>query len=233
MENNMNKKICTKCNIEKDTNQFYKLKTGKFGVRSECKECAKEYYENNKETIVSYKKEYYKINKEKLSKKSKMYNENNKEKIKEWRENNKESIKQKDKEWYRNNKESILEKANEYKKERRSTDPLYKLTFNIRNLIRISLKNGGYKKNTKTANILGCDYETFKNHIESQFEPWMDWSKHGLYNGELNYGFDLDHIIPISTAKNEEEAYKLNHYTNLRPLCSYINRNIKKDKINY
>lgn len=32
---------------------------------------------------------------------------------------------------------------------------------------------------------------------------------------------------------NNKEVYKLNHYTNLRPLCSYTNRHIKKDKLNY
>ena len=28
----------------------------------------------------------------------------------------------------------------------------------------------------------------------------------------------IDHIIPISSATTEEEVYKLNHYTNLRPM---------------
>ena len=55
----------------------------------------------------------------------------------------------------------------------------------------------------------------------------MNWENRGLYNGELNYGWDLDHIIPICKAKTDEEVYKLNHYTNFQPLCSKINRDIK------
>jgi 5-methylcytosine-specific restriction endonuclease McrA len=47
----------------------------------------------------------------------------------------------------------------------------------------------------------------------------------------LNYGWDIDHIIPISSAGSEENIIKLNHYTNLQPLCSKINRDIKKDKL--
>jgi hypothetical protein len=63
----------------------------------------------------------------------------------------------------------------------------------------------------KTIEILGCTYEYFKIYIESKFEDWMNWENQGKYNGELNFGWDMDHIIPISSAKNEEEIYKLNH----------------------
>jgi hypothetical protein len=58
----------------------------------------------------------------------------------------------------------------------------------------------------------------------------MNWENYGKYNGELNYGWDIDHIIPISFAKTEEDVLRLNHYSNLQPLCSYINRFIKRDK---
>lgn len=61
----------------------------------------------------------------------------------------------------------------------------------------------------------------------------MTWENRGLYNSELNYGWDIDHIIPLSSALTEEDILKLNHYTNLQPLCSYTNRYIKKDNINY
>ena len=57
----------------------------------------------------------------------------------------------------------------------------------------------------------------------------MAWENKGLYNGELNYGWDVDHIKPLSTASSEEELIILNHYTNLQPLCSKINRDIKRD----
>jgi hypothetical protein len=67
--------------------------------------------------------------------------------------------------------------------------------------------------------------------LEDKFQPWMTWENRGLYNGELSYGWDIDHIIPISSAKTEEEIIKLNHYSNLQPLCSKINRDIKKDKL--
>ena len=59
----------------------------------------------------------------------------------------------------------------------------------------------------------------------------MIWENKGLYNGEFNFGWDIDHIIPLSSAKTEKDIIRLNHYTNLQPLCSKINRDIKKDHI--
>lgn len=61
-------KKCTKCGIEKTISEFYKRKTGKFGVDSVCKECKriqnrltdKIYREKNKEKISKQKKIYYK-----------------------------------------------------------------------------------------------------------------------------------------------------------------------------
>ena len=121
-----------------------------------------------------------------------------------------------------------------YNKNRKTIDPLYKLKCNIRSLIGDYIKKGGYNKRTKTTQILGCTFEEFKQHIESKWESWMNWNnygnpKDGIY--ELNKTWDIDHITPITLAKTEEGVIALNHYTNLKALCSYVNRFIKKDKL--
>ena len=95
----------------------------------------------------------------------------------------------------------------------------------------INFNHNGAKKNSKTAQILGCSFEEFRQHIESKFELWMNWNNRGKYNGNPNYGWDLDHIIPTSTAITEKDVIKLNHYTNYQPLCSFINRDVKKNNI--
>ena len=85
-------KKCSKCGEWKPFSEFYKKKNTKDGLRSECKICRKEYYENNKDQIKEYREKYYENNKEKLKEINKKYYENNKEKLKEYqkeyRENN-------------------------------------------------------------------------------------------------------------------------------------------------
>jgi hypothetical protein len=61
----------------------------------------------------------------------------------------------------------------------------------------------------------------------------MNWDNYGNpKDGMLEYNktWDIDHITPTSSAITEEELIKLNHYTNLKPLCSKFNRHIKRDK---
>ena len=205
------------------------------------REYMRKYRENNKEKIKEINKKggkkYKTKNKEKILLDQKEYRENNKEKIKEinskYYEENKELLKPSQKEYYKNNKEKIREYKNSYKKNRILTDPLFKLKENIKTSIYIVLKRNGYNKKSRTHEILGCSYEEFKTYLESLWEEWMNWENHGKYNGQLNYGWDIDHIIPLSTAKTEEGLLKLNHFSNLQPLCSYVNRVIKKDNINY
>lgn len=234
-------KVCKGCEIPKEVTEFNKNLKMKDGLLNFCKECLyhkhkesrKISYLNNKERIKSYLEE----NKEKIKKRSNeyytTYYDKNKEKIieyqKEYRIKNIDVKKEYEKGYRTNNKE----KRSIYHKNRKEIDHLYKFTLNIRNVIYTSFKNKGYSKNSKTHDILGCTFEEFKIYLESKFEDWMSWNNKGLYNGEFNFGWDIDHIIPLSSGKTEEDIIKLNHYTNLQPLCSRINRDIKKDIVDY
>jgi len=62
----------------------------------------------------------------------------------------------------------------------------------------------------------------------------MNWENYGKYNGEYNFGWDIDHIEPLFPEghnRTEEDILRLNHYTNLQPLCSRVNRYDKKNII--
>jgi hypothetical protein len=155
--------------------------------------------------------------------------EQNRVACRKWRAKNKDKVKELNKKHgVKNNKHTEYRK--EYRRRRMQTDPLFKLRSGIRTLIYDSLRRKGHKKNSKTATILGCTFEEFKQYIESQFEPWMNWDNQGNnIVTEPNTTWDLDHIIPISNATTLEEVIKLNHYTNFQPLCSYNNRFIKRN----
>jgi hypothetical protein len=252
----LSKKICSKCKIEKYSDEYHRKLNNKDGLSYNCKQCAslenKVYKEKNREVNNSNRKEYYQNNKEYFSKKSKEYYEFNKEKViennKEYYSNNKEYFSEKAKEYKINNKEKLKEynkeymkvyaeenkvKRSKYERNKKNIDPLYKLSTVVRNSIRYSIKVKNYYKKNKTDEILGCSYDEFRIYIESRFEDWMNWNNHGLYNGDINFGWDLDHIIPLSSARTEEEIILLNHYTNFQPLCSFVNRYIKRDRLDY
>lgn len=209
-------KKCSKCLEEKEI--VYFLKKGNI-----CKKCrleyAKEYRRKNKDRIDKYNNEnaerissYRKSDRRKEV--TKKYRDKNKEKLrikkKEWENKNRDKINIRQKAWREKNIEKISKKRSLYIKNRKK-DPLYKLICTIGSSIKISIIRNGFSKKSKTPEILGCTFEEFKIHIESKFDENMNWVNHGEY-------WHLDHIIPISWAKTEEEVYKLNHYTNFQPL---------------
>ena len=163
-------------------------------------ESCRQYNIDNYEKIKERKKAYYLSNKEEIEKKQKEYRLKNSDKI----------LDQK-KEYYQNNKES----RNVYQKNRRLNDPLYKLRSSIASLILISIKKIGYSKNSKTYEILGCTFEEFKSHLESQFTEGMTWENQGKWH--------MDHIYPVSLAIDEDHLIRLNHYTNFQPLWAIDN----------
>ena len=192
---------------------------------------SKKYREENREILCLRNKKYYENNKEIITKKNTEYVNNNLKKTKEykqqWAKENEERLKIKRKKYYKDNKDELNKKL----RERIKNDILFSLTSKIRKNILKVFRERGFEKNNKTAEILGCSFAFFKEYIESKFEPWMTWENRGLYNGALNFGWDIDHIIPLITAKTKEDIIKLNHYTNLQPLCSKINRVIKKGRV--
>lgn len=229
----MEKKICSKCKIEKEVCEFYKNPKKENEFRNTCKICmnknSKRYYQNNieseRERIRKYSKEYYLNNKITENIRFKNYRNNNLEKVKEIqrlskkkeREKNPEKFINLTREWRKNNPGYNVT----YNKNRRQIDPLFKLKLTIRSRIRTFLNIKNIIKKNKTFDIVGCPPIFLKEHLEKQFTDGMSWENHGLY------GWHIDHIIPLSSAKTEEEIYKLCHYTNLQPL--WAEDNLKKN----
>lgn len=97
---------------------------------------------------------------------------------------------------------------------------LERLVSKVKGAVKDSYLRRKYRKNTKTSKILGCEWDEFKEYLEN--------NPYGFTTEERD--LDLDHIIPISSAKTEEDVYKLNHYTNFQLLPHDYNCYIKRDK---
>lgn len=186
----MRTKICNKCNEVKNISEFYKNSYSKDKLRSNCKVC------QNKNTIE--------------------WKKNNPEKYKDIQikfiDRNPGISNMYTKKWRDKNKDKIRNYQSNYNKERYNTDILFRLKTNYRNRLKEIFREYGYTKNNRSIDYLGCDIEFLKGHLESQFTDGMSWENKGFY------GWHIDHIIPLSSAKTEDEVYKLFHYTNLQPL---------------
>ena len=237
----MENKICKKCLIDKNINDYHKNK-------NICKECRKnihretyikkeklikdkqdrteymkDYYKNNSNVIKNNSKEYKSKNTDKVKEYNKEYKSKNTDKVKEYNIKFYISNKEYYKKYYTNNKAKLNSNKNEYNKNRCEHDMIFKLVRNIRSLINNTFKHIGIKKNNRTEKILGCSIDEFRLYIEKQFEKWMIWQNHGIYTGNYNETWQLDHIEPISNATTPEDIIRLNHYTNFQPLCSKKN----------
>ena len=102
-------------------------------------------------------------------------------------------------------------------------NPLRKFRDAVRKNVSQSFKRKRkYSKNRHTEEILGCSIEFFREYIEGKFTEGMSLENYGEWQ--------LDHIIPISTARTKDDIIKLCHYTNYQPLWKKDNLS-KKDKI--
>ena len=76
-------------------------------------------------------------------------------------------------------KEKIRENKRLYVTKKRAEDPLYKLTSNVRCLIKNTFLSNGLKKARKTEEILGCTIEFFIDYISAQFKDEMSLENYG------------------------------------------------------
>lgn len=159
---------------------------------------------------VAYKQKrraYYEANVEREKARAKAFYEQNKPRMlelaKQWKANHPEVVKQ----------------AQKRSKEKVRGTAVGRLAHNVSARIRSALSSGGYTKQSKAREILGCDWDFMKAHIERQFLAGMCWEKLG---SEIH----IDHIVPIDAAETEQDVLLLSHFTNLRPM--WAGENIRK-----
>ncbi len=176
-----------------------------------------EYRKNNKEKLAAYHREYRKINKEKMSAYHKKRYIADKDRVsvrnKKWRENNKEQSKQ---------------YQRDYVREKRQEDPMFRMASSMRRNIATAFKRKSLTKTSKTKDILGVEsWDFFMGHLSKTFE-----NNYGEKYNPDTHKVHIDHIVPISTAKNEGDLIKLNHHSNLQLLKAKDNLK-KSDKLDW
>jgi len=169
---------------------------------------------SSRKANATYQKAYYQKNKEKIKARSRLRDKLLRATSKEFVEMRKQT----NKVWYRKNRKKRIKQIQVWKDAKREKDPIYRLRHNISSLLRMSLKNRGYSKKSRTHSILGCSFEFFASYIEEKFQEGMTWKNYGEWQ--------LDHIVPVSLGEMEEEIITLNHHTNFQPL--WKRENIRK-----
>lgn len=119
-------------------------------------------------------------------------------------------------EWSLPKQEHIRERSRQYvhkywRKQRESKSQEY-INELLKNGIRRYVVD---RKGKSHEQILGASFQAVRQFLESKFQSGMSWENHGQWH--------IDHIIPLSSAKSQEEFIKLNHYTNLQPLWAKDN----------
>lgn len=124
--------------------------------------------------------------------------------------------------WWRSKKPGLWKNSAAYSKWRR-TNPLIKIRHAVSGSIRGMLKhNGSYKRKQSIRNYLPYTIDELKEHLEKQFEPWMNWKNYGGKSNIKKKTWHIDHIIPHSlfnyTSMNDPLFLKCWALSNLRPL---------------
>jgi len=184
---------CKICNnkVEVSNNRF---KICSLCSKNKQKQMCREYKKRNKDSIKNYNKQYKEKNKESIS----LYNKN----------------------YNIENREQIQKRQTAQHKERRKTDPKYKMSIVLRNRFRKFYK--GINKNS-FVELIGCSYINYIKWVEFNFDSNMTWENHGDI-------WHIDHVLLCCLFNHEDKNEReiCFNWKNTRPLLTKKNLSRKK-----
>jgi len=227
-------KRCSRCGQILPKEMFSKRKASRDGPQCWCRKCMRThrtaYYQKNREQKANYMKDYYQKYKEKILIRQVDYYWDHKEErrtyylkhkrqradyLKDYYQKNKRKILDKHKDYYQKNKDKRLA----YYRSRYKRDPKFRLNHIMSVDINKSIKRN--KSGRKWERLVGYTLEDLMRHLESRFEPEMNWNNYGSV-------WEIDHIRPISsfnfTKPEDEDFKKCWSLENLQPLRKEENR---------
>src|SRR3990167_5213723 len=136
-------------------------------------------------TKPQYRNEYFR-----------MYREKNREKLREysreynrlWRKKNgyqlsiayrkkyPEKVRESSRKSYKKHKRQRLDYHNKWERQKRKTNPKFRVDSNISTTIRRALK--GRKAGRKWEELVGYTVDDLLKHLEVKFESWMSWENY-------------------------------------------------------
>ena len=185
----------------------------------------------NRDKVRAARKRYAIKYPEKVKQESMVFRQEHPEYAKKWYTKHKEEAK----EWWQDRSEEQKAAKAEYNKnwknKQYTENTVYRLRIIISTSMMRSIKKN--KTNKRLYRYLGYTIEELKEHLEHQFEDWMNWDNLGLTANKEKETWQIDHIIPVNTFNikeiGDEEFRKCWALDNLRPLDSYINNRRPKD----
>ncbi len=212
--------ICKTCNNNKEDSEFVKIRNKLY---NECKRCRYDYINKYRRDITSGTRK--KLNNNIVNGCKMCVTCKTSKNISNFK-------KRKDtKQGYRNdcndcqNKKTNLYYKNTYnevRRNRKKTDPKYKLISNHRTYVYKCVKKNKLIKENKSFEYLGCSIEFLKNWLEYQFDDKMNWENYGKY-------WTIDHILPLSLFEftNKKDDKIAFNWTNLQPLVDNFSKSNK------
>ena len=218
----METKTCNKCEeVFPKTNEHFSYKNKKKGYFSPyCKVCdrarCREFHKDNYGVNEEWTKKRIEGNRKSSLKNPELYAEIKKR----WYSENRDLTIQRSK--ARSRIPEVRKERNRRHKERCATEPAYKMKCLVNGAVYDRLSGRRENRDKTVWQALPYTSEELREHLEKQFEPWMNWENHGEWH--------IDHIYPQSKLPydsldhpNFQKCWALE---NLRPLDSI--ENIKK-----
>lgn len=115
-----------------------------------------------------------------------------------------------------------LTSTNLYTQRRKKVDKAFVMQLTMRSNLRRTYQQIDIDKSSSNVSVLGFSAIELRNHIENNFLEGMSWDNREEWH--------IDHIIPLSLAKTEEQGLLLNQLANLRPIWKKDNLS-KSDSI--
>jgi hypothetical protein len=130
---------------------------------------AKAYRTRIRSKSIAYLRDYYRQNKESLLVKQKEYAENNKGKIQK-----------RQREYAKANRPSIRARFSAWQKQRKQSDVGYRILCNLRRHVNRAIRKT--EKSAKTKELIGCSMAELRAHLESMFLVGMTWANYGQWH---------------------------------------------------